>query len=111
LTQSFLHRVLHQHRNELGDSRALVPAGLAEHRVMDLALIGAVRKLPGQLIGDPTELLLEYLATQFLSHRHATRSSGWPAAPARFDGRLPYRLCGESLPYVHLNFTNAPGVS
>jgi hypothetical protein len=108
LTQSFLHRVLHQHRNELGDSRALVPAGLPEHRVMDLGLVGAVRKLSRQLVGDPAELLLEYLTTQFLTHRHATRSFVSPAAPARLDRRLPYGLCGESLPEVHLNFTNAP---
>jgi hypothetical protein len=72
LTQSFLHRVLHQHRDELRDTRALVPAGLAEHRVMDLDLIGPVRKLPRQLVGDPAQLLLEYLTTQFLTHRHAT---------------------------------------
>jgi hypothetical protein len=112
LTQSFLHRVLHQHRNVLGDSRALVPAGLAEHRVMNLDLIGAVRKFSRQLVCYPTQLLLEYLTTRFLidclTHRHATRSSGSPAAPARSDRCLPYRLWGESLPGIHLNFTGAP---
>jgi hypothetical protein len=108
LTQPFLHCVLHQHRNVLGDSRALVPAGLAEHRVMNLDLIGAVRKFSRQLVGHPAQLLLEYLTTRFLTHRHATRSSGSPAAPARSDRCLPYRLWGESLPGIHLNFIGAP---
>jgi hypothetical protein len=108
LTQPFLHRVLHQHRDVLGDPSALIPAGLAEHRVMDLDLIGTVRKLPRQLVGDSAELLLEYLTTHFLAHRHATRSFVPPAAPARLDRRLPYRPWGESLTDVHLNFINPP---
>jgi hypothetical protein len=109
LTQSFLHCVLHQHRNVLSDSRALISAGLAEDRVMNLDLVGAVRKLSRQLVGDPAKLLLKYLTTHFLTHRHATRSSISPAAPVRFDRCLPYRLWGESLPEVHLNFIKGPG--
>jgi hypothetical protein len=46
LPQPFLHRVLHQYRDVLGDSRALVPARLAEHRVVNFDLVGAVRELP-----------------------------------------------------------------
>jgi hypothetical protein len=117
LPQAFLHGVLHQHRNVLGDPRALVPAGLAEHRVMNLDLVGAVRILSRQLVGYSAELLLEYLTTRFLihrlihrlSHRHATRSSVSPAAPDGNDRCLPYRPCGESLPEVHLNFTIVSG--
>jgi hypothetical protein len=110
--QPFLHRVLNQHRNVLGDASSLVPTGLAEHRVVNLDLIDAVRELPGQLIGHPAQLLLENLATGFviryLTHRHATRSSGSPAGPARLDRRLPPRLWGESLLEIHLNFIGAP---
>jgi hypothetical protein len=111
LTQSFLHRVLNQHRNVLGNSGALVPARLAKYRVVNLDLVGAVRELPGQLIGDPIKLLLEDLTTHFLAHRHATRSSGSPAVPARHDRRLPYGLWGESLLGIHLNFIEAPDSS
>jgi hypothetical protein len=115
LTQPFLHRVLHEHWDVLGHAGALVPARLAEDRVMNLDLIGAVRKLPRQLVGDPAQLLLEYPTTCFLihrlTHRHATRSSDSPVAPARFDRCLPYRLCGGSLPEVHLNFIIASGKS
>jgi hypothetical protein len=94
--------VLHQHRNVLGDSRALIPARLAEDRVVNLDLVGTVRKLSRQLVGYSAQLLLEYLTTRFLIyrlvHRHATRSSYSPAGPARLDRCLPYRLWGESLP-------------
>jgi hypothetical protein len=109
LTQSFLHGVLHQYRNVLSDPGALVSAGLAEHGVMNLYLVGAVRKLSRQLVRDPAQLLLEYLTTQFLTHRHATRSFVLPAAPARFDRGVPFRPGGESLHSVHLNFIMVPG--
>jgi hypothetical protein len=66
LTQAFLHRVLHQHWDVLRNSRALVPTRLAEHRVMNLDLIGAVRELPRQLIGHPIQLLLENLTALLL---------------------------------------------
>ena len=41
---------------------------------MNLDLVGAVGKFPRQLVGDPAKLLLEYVTTHFLIHRHATRS-------------------------------------
>ncbi|HEY3925987.1 MAG TPA: hypothetical protein VGL75_15600 [Acidothermaceae bacterium] len=96
----------------MGDASSLVPTGLAKYRVVYRDLIDAVRELPGQLIGYPVELLLENLTTWFvtryLTHRHATRSSCSPAGPARLDRRLPYRLWGESLLEIHLNFIGAP---
>jgi hypothetical protein len=43
---------------------------------MNLNLVGSVRELPGQLVGDAAELLLEHLTARFLIdrliHRHAT---------------------------------------
>jgi hypothetical protein len=100
--------VLNEHRDVLGDARALVPARLAKHRVVNLDLVGAVREFSRQLVGYPAQLLLEHLTTNFLLHRHATRSSGSPAGPARHDRCLPYRLWGESLLEIHLNFIRAP---
>jgi hypothetical protein len=106
--QLLLDGVLHQHRDVLGDARALVPARLAENRVVNVDLVRAVRELSRQLVSYPAQLLLEYLTAHLLLHRHATRSSGSPAGPARLDRCLPYRLWGESLLEIHLNFIGAP---
>src|SRR6185437_11463430 len=97
-----------EHRNVLGHARALIPTGLAEHRVVNLDLVDTVRELPRQLVGYPAQLLLEYRTAHLLIHRHATRSSGSPAGPARLDRCLPYRVWGESLLGIHLNFIRAP---
>jgi len=68
LTQSFPDRVLHQHRNELGHPRTLVPAGFTAHRIVNLARLDTVGKLSGQLVSHSIELLSEDVTAKFLAH-------------------------------------------
>jgi hypothetical protein len=60
---------------------------------VNLDLVGTVRELPRQLVGYPAQLLLEYLTTHSLIHRHATRSSGSPVRLASIVAFLTG--CGE----------------
>ncbi len=61
-----------------------------------------------QLVGDPVEVLLEDLTTKFLAPPTCDALLCSPAGPARIDRCLPYRLWGEPLLEIHLNFIGAP---
>ena len=87
---------------------------------------GSVGVLARELVGDPIELLVEDLATQFLADWHRLASAPIPSspwggctcprdrdAPARSSLMLPDRPVDRhpQSPLVHLNFTQAPGDS
>jgi hypothetical protein len=71
LTQAFLDRVLHQHRNVLRHPRTLVTVGFPMDGVVHLTRFDPVAKLPGELVSHPVELLIEDLTAKFWGHRHS----------------------------------------
>ena len=66
--EPFLHRMLHQHGDELRHPRTLISACLAKNLIMDGPGVGAVRILSGELVSDPVKVLLKRLAAKFLAN-------------------------------------------
>jgi hypothetical protein len=71
LPQPLLDGVLHQDRNELGDSGTPVAGCLVEDCVPHFSRVGPVGVLPAERVGDPTEMLVEDLAAKLLASIHA----------------------------------------